>query len=132
MELETMSCGTDCRGCIFAGITGDHFQGRIGIGFANPFVFRLKKTISFLFSFESRPPPEPEFRFNTRAIFTRFRGENSWDTWERDGTIVVKNLAGYLEDELDVDGIYRVRHVPASLQARSESCQYRVLVKHGS
>jgi hypothetical protein len=85
---------------MIAGITGDRLQRRIGIGFANSFVFRLKKAISFLFGFNFRPLPELEFRFNARAILTRFGGENSWDTWERDGTIVVKNL-GYLEDEMD-------------------------------
>jgi hypothetical protein len=45
--------------------------------------------------------PPPPFKLNAPAIFARFAGENSWETWQKDGTIHVKKLAGYLEDEMD-------------------------------
>jgi hypothetical protein len=63
--------------------------------------FRVPSEADALMPFRCRHVSPPEFKINAPTIVARFAGNGSWEMWQRDGNIIVKMLAGYLESELD-------------------------------
>jgi hypothetical protein len=93
----------------------------------NGWWFRICKESRVLSEAESQSGRPRSFSLSTHFKFRvqhshsmhmplGFAEKGSWETWEKDGTIVAKKLARYLEDEMDSIGaefnMYRHHYAP--------------------
>ena len=67
----------------------------------NPSMFRERKHTKttqeqYLSVYKYPPVERPQFKVDPRFIFTRFAGINDYETWKKDGSIIIPDVFNYL------------------------------------